>query len=91
MGIMQFLIPLVKAMYDVKDAAGNVITSATPTPWSTASSPHRHRHLGAAHHLAIIGIAEKDRPEFYGLGGKQETVKLSEYARSSRPTSPCGA
>ena len=29
--------------------------------------------------LAIIGIAEKDRPEFFGVGGKQEKVKLSEY------------
>ena len=30
--------------------------------------------------LAVIGIAEKDRPEYWGLGGKQEQVKLSEYA-----------
>ncbi len=30
--------------------------------------------------LAVIGIAEKDRPEYWGIGGKQEKVKLSEYA-----------
>lgn len=38
--------------------------------------------------LAIIGIAEKDRPEFYGLGGKQETVKLSEYAQIIKANKP---
>lgn len=30
--------------------------------------------------LAVIGIWEKDRPEFYGVGGKAEKVKLSQYA-----------
>lgn len=29
--------------------------------------------------LAVIGIAEKDRPEFFGVGAKQEKVPLSEY------------
>lgn len=29
--------------------------------------------------LAVIGIAEKDRPEFFGVGGKQEKVPFSEY------------
>lgn len=29
--------------------------------------------------LAVIGIAEKDRPEFFGVGGKQEKVQLKEY------------
>lgn len=29
--------------------------------------------------LAVIGIWEKDRPEFYGVGGKQEKVKIKEY------------
>ncbi len=29
--------------------------------------------------LAVIGIAEKDRPEFFGVGGQQEKVPLSEY------------
>ena len=89
MGIMQFLIPLVKAMYDVKDAAGNVITSgyANPmvyriiTPIGIAISVFLTI-------LAIIGIAEKDRPEFYGLGGKQEKVKLSEYAQIIKANKP---
>ncbi len=29
--------------------------------------------------LAVIGIAKKDRPEFFGVGGKQEKIKISEY------------
>ena len=29
--------------------------------------------------LAVIGIAEKDQPEYWGIGGKQEKVKISEY------------
>lgn len=29
--------------------------------------------------LAIVGIAEKDRPEYFGLGGQQEKVALKDY------------
>lgn len=29
--------------------------------------------------LAVIGIWEKDRPEFFGVGGTQEKTKLAEY------------
>ncbi len=29
--------------------------------------------------LAVIGIWEKDNPEFFGVGGQQEKVKISEY------------
>lgn len=29
--------------------------------------------------LAVIGIWEKDQPKYYGVGGAQEKVKLSEY------------
>ena len=29
--------------------------------------------------LAVIGIAEKDRPEYFGLGTQQEKVKLKDY------------
>ena len=39
--------------------------------------------------LAIIGIAEKDRPEFYGIGGaKQEKVKISEYVEIIKNNKP---
>lgn len=29
--------------------------------------------------LAVVGIWEKDHPRFYGVGGKQETVRVKEY------------
>ena len=29
--------------------------------------------------LAVVGIWEKDRPEFFGVGGQQEKTKLAEY------------
>lgn len=29
--------------------------------------------------LAVIGIAKKDKPEFFGVGGKQEKVPFKEY------------
>ena len=90
MGVMQFMIPLVKGMYDVKDAAGNVVTSgyADPmvyriiTPIGIAISVFLTI-------LAIIGIAEKDNPKYYGIGGeKQEKVKLSEYVEIIKNNKP---
>ena len=38
--------------------------------------------------LAIIGIWEKDRTEYFGLGGKQEQVKASEYVKIIRGNKP---
>ncbi len=81
MGVMQFMIPMFKGMYDVKDAAGTVISSgyADPALYRLIAP------IGIAVSvfltiLAIIGIAEKDRPEYYGIGGgSQEQTKLSEY------------
>ena len=89
MGVMQFAIPLVKGMYDVKDAAGNVVVSgyANPvvyriiTPIGIAISVV----LTA---LAIIGIAEKDNPKYYGIGGKQEKIQLSEYVEIIKNNKP---
>ena len=90
MGVMQFMIPLVKGMYDVKDAAGNVIVSgySDPTVFRIITP------IGIAISvlltiLAIIGIAEKDNPKYYGIGGdKQEKVKMSEYAEIIRDNKP---
>ena len=89
MGVMQFMIPLIKGMYDVKDAAGNVITSgyANPTVYRIITP------IGIAISviltiLAIIGIAEKDNPKFYGIGGKQEKVKISEYIEIIKNNKP---
>ncbi len=90
MGVMQFMIPMIKAMYDVKDASGAIITSgyANPvlyriiTPIGIAVSVFLTI-------LAIIGIAEKDRPEFYGIGGEsQKKVEFSEYLEIIRHNRP---
>ncbi len=81
MGVMQFLIPLIKQMYDVVDEAGNVAVSgyADPALWRMIA-PIGIVVSVCLTILAIIGIAGKDRPEYYGVGGdKQENVKVSEY------------
>ena len=90
MGIMQFMIPLIKSNFDVKDATGAIVTSgyADPALYRIITP------IGIAISvlltiLAIIGIAEKDRPEFYGIGGnKQEKVKISEYVQIIKANKP---
>ena len=90
MGVMQFLIPMIKNNFNILDEAGKVVVSGY-------ARPELYRiitPIGIALSvlltiLAIIGIAEKDRPEFYGLGGgAQEKVKLREYAEIIRHNKP---
>ena len=38
--------------------------------------------------LAIIGIAEKDNEKYFGIGGQQEAVKLSEYISIIKSNKP---
>lgn len=90
MGVMQAMIPVVKGLYDVKDEAGKVITDG----FSVAGMWAIIAPVGIVLSviltiLAIIGIAEKDRPEFYGIGGaKQEKVKVSEYVGIIKANKP---
>ena len=81
MGVMQALIPMFKGMYDIKDAAGELVTSGYANPaLYQVIAPIGIVVSVLLTILAIIGIAEKDRPEFYGIGGEtQEKTKLSEY------------
>ena len=90
MGVMQLLIPTLKNMYNVYDEAGTLITSGY-------ARPELYRIIAPVGIvvsvlltiLAIIGIAEKDRPEFYGIGGgTQEKVKISEYAEIIKSNKP---
>lgn len=90
MGVMQFLIPMIKNNFNILDEAGKVVVSGY-------ARPELYRiitPIGIALSvlltiLAIIGIAEKDRPEFYGLGGgAQEKVKLREYAEIIKHNKP---
>lgn len=90
MGVMQFLIPLVKSNFDVKDAAGSVILSGYADPaFYRIITPIGIAVSVGLTALAIIGIAEKDRPEFYGIGGaEQEKVKVSDYIEIIRNNKP---
>ena len=38
--------------------------------------------------LAIIGIWEKDNPKYFGIGGKSEPVKISEYIQIIKTNKP---
>ncbi len=38
--------------------------------------------------LAVIGIAEKDNEKYFGIGGQQETVKISEYLKIIKANKP---
>ena len=89
MGVMQFAIPLVKGMYDVKDAAGKVIASGYADPMVfRIITPIGIVISVALTTLAIIGIAEKDNPNYYGIGGAQEKVKISEYVEIIKNNKP---
>jgi len=90
MGVMQAMIPIIKGMYDVKDATGKVITSGYANPaLYRIIAPIGIAISVALTALAIIGIAEKDQPKYYGIGGaKQEKVKVSEYLEIIRNNKP---
>lgn len=89
MGVMQFLIPIVKGMYDVK-VDGKIVTDgfAVPEMWAVIAP------IGIVLSvlltiLAIFGIAAKDRPEYYGIGGgTQKKVKISEYISIIKANKP---
>ena len=90
MGVMQFLIPLIKNAYNILDESGAVVVSGYARPELYAIiTPIGIGVSVLLTILAIIGIAEKDRPEYYGIGGsKQEKVKLSEYMEIIRNNKP---
>lgn len=90
MGVMQLLIPMIKNNYNVYDDLGTLITSGYARPeLYRVITPVGIAVSVALTILAIIGIAGKDRPEFYGIGGeKQEKVKVSEYVEIIKNNKP---
>jgi len=89
MGVMQAMIPVVKGIYDVKEA-GVVVKDGfmDPAMWAIIA-PVGIVLSVILTVLAVIGIAEKDRPEYYGIGGeKQEKVKMSEYLEIIKANKP---
>ena len=78
MGAMQFLAPILRA--NVGD-------------YSTAAFYQVFAPIGIGVSvvltiLAVIGIWEKDNEKYFGLGGKQEKVKISEYISIIRHNKP---
>ena len=89
MGVMQLLIPLLKNMYNIYDDQGELLVSGYARPeLYRVIAPVGILVSVALTILAIIGIAGKDRPEFYGLGGSQEKVKISEYVEIIKSNKP---
>ena len=79
MGVMQFIAPLVRS--GVADySSADFYAFLTPIGIGVSI---------VLTILAIIGIWEKDRSEYFGLGGdKQEKVKISEYIEIIKHNSP---
>ena len=70
MGAMQFLGPIM---------AGDSFAGDYNATWFAIMTPIGIIVSVALTVLAIIGIWEKDQTKYFGLGGKQEQVKVSEY------------
>ena len=79
MGIMQFIGPIL---------AGDSILGDYNASWFAIMTPIGIVMSVLLTALAIIGIWEKDNEKYFGLGGKQEKVKLSEYVQIVKTNKP---
>ena len=70
MGAMQFIGPIV---------AGDGFAGDYNATWFAIMTPIGIAVSIALTVLAVIGIWEKDQTKYFGLGGKQEQVKVREY------------
>ncbi len=70
MGAMQFIGPIL---------AGDGFAGDYNATWFAIMTPIGIVVSVALTALAVIGIWEKDQTKYFGLGGKQEQVKVSEY------------
>ena len=70
MGAMQFVGPII---------AGDGFAGDYNASWFAIMTPIGIIVSVALTALAVIGIWEKDQTRYFGLGGKQEQVKVSEY------------
>ena len=78
MGAMQFLAPILRS---------NVGDYSTPE-FFMAFTPVGIVISIVLTILAVIGIWEKDNEKYFGLGGKQESVKISEYVQIIKANKP---
>ncbi|MBO5317253.1 MAG: MFS transporter [Oscillospiraceae bacterium] len=70
MGAMQFVGPIL---------AGDGFAGDYNATWFSIMTPIGIAISALLTVLAVIGIWEKDQTKYFGLGGKQEQVKISEY------------
>ena len=78
MGAMQFLAPILRAnVGDYNTAAFYRVFTPVGIVISVALTA-----------LAVIGIWEKDNEKYFGLGGRQEKVKVSEYVQIIKNNKP---
>ena len=79
MGVMQFVGPIL---------AGDGFFGDYNATWFAVMTPVGIVMSILLTILAIIGIWEKDNEKFFGLGGNQEKVKVSEYVRIIKNNKP---
>ena len=79
MGVMQFIGPIL---------AGDGIFGDYNATWFAMMTPIGIAMSVLLTILAIIGIWEKDNEKYFGLGGKQEKVRISEYVQIVRTNKP---
>lgn len=79
MGVMQFVGPIL---------AGDGFFGDYNATWFAVMTPIGIVVSVLLTVLAIIGIWEKDNEKYFGLGGKQEKVKISEYVQIIKTNKP---
>ena len=79
MGVMQFIGPIL---------AGDGFFGDYNATWFAMMTPIGIIMSILLTILAIIGIWEKDNEKYFGLGGKQEKVKVSEYVQIVKTNKP---
>ncbi|MBR6650609.1 MAG: MFS transporter [Clostridia bacterium] len=79
MGVMQFIGPIL--------AGDNIIGDYNAT-WFAVMTPIGISVSVLLTILAIIGIWEKDNEKYFGLGGKQEKIKISDYIKIIKNNKP---
>ena len=79
MGVMQFIGPIL---------AGDSFFGDYNATWFAVMTPIGIVVSIVLTALAIIGIWEKDNEKYFGLGGKQEQVKVSEYVQIVKANKP---
>ncbi len=79
MGVMQFIGPIL---------AGDKFFGDYNATWFAMMTPIGIVMSVLLTVLAIIGIWEKDNEKYFGLGGKQKKVKISEYVQIVKTNKP---